>query len=311
MLTVSKIIILTILVFLTLLNILILYLNRKIDITRDIRQELYNKALEQKKNILQQGVDKLQNQKQSKQKELQQKLKIWYDNRNQEINNSIKDKQKLMSIELQRLSSQVDTIKQKCNNEIKQYQQKAQKEKEQLNQEIDKLKASLSAGAAAQLRQQQKKDKMNFYKLTVSQNDLSDIQMLDNLKLSFHKPVVLSKLIWSQYFQKQMTELCNRVIGVKTACGIYKITDLITNQCYIGQSKNIAERWKEHCKCGLGIDASITNQLYNAMQKDKVWNFTFEIIELCSVEELNEKERFWIETYQSNKFGLNTQKGNK
>jgi len=63
--------------------------------------------------------------------------------------------------------------------------------------------------------------------------------MLENLKVSFHKPVVLIKLIWTQYFQKQMTDLCNRVFGKKQLCGIYKITNLITEECYIGQSVNI------------------------------------------------------------------------
>ena len=46
------------------------------------------------------------------------------------------------------------------------------------------------------------------------------------------------------------------------------------------------------------------------MQKDKVWNFSFELLEQCSKELLNEKEKFWIQMYQSNKFGLNTMKGN-
>ena len=102
--------------------------------------------------------------------------------------------------------------------------------------------------------------------------------MLEKLKISFHKPVVLSKLIWTQYFQKQMTDLCNRVLGKKIVCGIYKITNTITGEQYIGQSKNIDDRWKAHSKCGLGIDASATNTLYNSMQKDKVWNFTFEVL---------------------------------
>jgi len=52
--------------------------------------------------------------------------------------------------------------------------------------------------------------------------------MLENLKISFHKPIVLSKLIWSQYYQKQVTELCDRVVSKKIVCGIYKITDLLT-----------------------------------------------------------------------------------
>ena len=103
--------------------------------------------------------------------------------------------------------------------------------------------------------------------------------MLENLKTSFHTPVVLSKLIWTQYFQKQMTELCDRVLGKKTICGIYKITNLLTEQCYIGQSVNISDRWKQHCKSGLGIEASATNKLYNSMQKDGVWNFSFELLE--------------------------------
>ena len=47
------------------------------------------------------------------------------------------------------------------------------------------------------------------------------------------------------------------------------------------------------------------------MQKEGVWNFSFELLEECSRNLLNEKERFWIEMYQSDKFGLNTTKGNK
>ena len=163
----------------------------------------------------------------------------------------------------------------------------------------------------ARRREQEENEKINFYKLSVNDNDLVDVEQLEKLKLSFNKPVVLSKLIWSQYFQKQMTELCDRVFGKKTICGIYKITNLITKQVYIGQSVNIQDRMKQHCKCGLGIDASSTNKLYNSMQKDKVWNFSFELLEECPREQLNEKETFWINFYSSNIYGLNTMKGNQ
>ena len=75
---------------------------------------------------------------------------------------------------------------------------------------------------------------------------------------------------------------------------------------------NIAQRWKQHCKCGLGIDASVTNKLYNAMQEHGVWNFTFELIEECPRNLLNEKEKFWIEAFESNKYGhYNSTGGNK
>lgn len=128
--------------------------------------------------------------------------------------------------------------------------------------------------------------------------------------MSFNNPIVLSKLIWTQYFQKKVNELCDRILGKETVCGIYKITNLLTEESYIGQSVDISKRFKDHCKGGLGIDASSTNKLYQTMQKDGIWNFTFELLEKCPRELLNEKEKFWIEMYQSNKFGLNTQKGN-
>ena len=48
--------------------------------------------------------------------------------------------------------------------------------------------------------------------------------------------------------------------------------------------------------------------LYKNMQKDGVWNFSFELLEQCPRELLNEKEKFWINLYQSDKFGYNSTK---
>lgn len=184
-------------------------------------------------------------------------------------------------------------------------------EEEKTKAELTKLKATLSAGVEAQLREKEKEENLDYYKLKLNKNDLADIQALNQIKTVLHQPVILSKLIWSTYFQKQTTELCNRVLGLNKKCGIYKITNINSQQCYIGQSVDISTRWKDHVKCGLGIEASATNKLYNAMQEDGVWNFTFELIEECSREQLNEKEKFWISMYQADKFGYNSTKGNK
>ena len=88
---------------------------------------------------------------------------------------------------------------------------------------------------------------------------------------------------------KPTGELCNRLTEGKTICGIYKITSLEDCQIYIGQSVDIAARIKQHVKCGLGIDASPTNKLYNLMQQRGVYNFTFQIIEECKRDKLNER----------------------
>lgn len=192
----------------------------------------------------------------------------------------------------------------------KQYNE-LQQELDDVENKLQTLKNTLTAGVEAQLREREKEQQLDFYKLKVSEQDLSDIKTLNTIKSMLFQPVILSKLIWSTYFQKQTTELCNRILGLNKKCGIYKITNTLTEQCYIGQSVDIATRWKDHMKCGLGIEASATNKLYNAMQADGVWNFTFELLEECSRELLNEKEKFWINMYQSDKFGYNSTKGNK
>lgn len=204
------------------------------------------------------------------------------------------------------LEQQYQKVEQSYDTKVKKLEQELQGAESRLKE----LRNSLSAGVKAQLREREKEENLQFYKLSISPIDLEDIVKLNTLKIALHQPVILSKLIWTQYFQKQTTEMCNRILGIKKICGIYKITNLKTQQCYIGQSVDVAQRWKDHVKCGLGIDASATNKLYNAMQNDGVWNFTFELIEECSRADLDKKEKQWIEMYQSNIYSYNSTKGN-
>ena len=291
-------------------SLILFYKANQIKINKNEEQENYKQSLNKQIYQLEQEQKTLINSQTHKKEEINQDLLEWREYRKKEIEAYIESQKQLadqtVNTAYESAQKQISDI----NNDIQNTRNTALQEKEQIQAEINKLKASLSAGVEARLREQEKKDKINFYKLSISEADLADVKMLQNLKSSFHKPVVLSKLIWTQYFQKQMTQLCDRVFGKKPISGIYKITDLITEECYIGQSVNIQQRMKQHCKCGLGIEASATNKLYNTMQKDKVWNFSFELLEQCSKELLNEKEKFWIQMYQSNKFGLNTMKGN-
>ncbi len=276
---------------------------------KNAEQENYKSSLQTELNQLEERRDKLVQIQSRQEKELNNHLQEWQEYRKKEIETYLERQQELVDQQIQSAQSSAQTKISLINEDVQTAQTNASREKEKLENELENLRASLSAGVQARLREQEEKDKIAFYKLSISEEDLADVEMLERLKISFHKPVVLSKLIWSQYFQKQMNELCDRVLGQKTVCGIYKITDLITEQTYIGQSVNIAERWKQHCKCGLGIEASATNTLYKTMQKDNVWNFSFELLEECPREMLNEKEAFWIEMYSSNKYGLNTMKG--
>lgn len=77
--------------------------------------------------------------------------------------------------------------------------------------------------------------------------------------------------------------------------GVYKIIDQKTQEIYIGQSINIEERWKTHL---YKYKNKRNNKLlYQAMRRDGAENFSFEVIEECSQEELNQKEIYWIQYY--------------
>lgn len=82
----------------------------------------------------------------------------------------------------------------------------------------------------------------------------------------------------------------------KTLCGIYKITCLVNSVCYIGQSTNIKRRWGVH-KRKLRNGTHANSYLQNIYNKYGEENFDFKVLELCSLEKLDEREQYWIEYY--------------
>ena len=103
--------------------------------------------------------------------------------------------------------------------------------------------------------------------------------------------------------------MVGRVIGATEKTGIYKLTNLNDGKTYIGQAVKIGARWKEHVKKGIGADTPNRNKLYPAMLKDGVENFTFEVLEECPIEDLDIKEKFWIEYFQAKTVGYNSTAG--
>jgi len=86
------------------------------------------------------------------------------------------------------------------------------------------------------------------------------------------------------------------------SCGIYKIINNINKKVYIGQSSNIEKRWQEHISTSQHETYynHTRSLLYPAIKKYGINNFSFEIIEECKLFELDEKEIYWINYYQSN-----------
>ena len=184
-------------------------------------------------------------------------------------------------------------------------------EMDKCNAELDKIRATRDAAIQALNKEKEIKEQLSFYCLQLTDEERNDIQILEGIKPRLAKPRILSMLIWSTFFQKQMNSLCARVLGTENVvCGIYKITNQVTSEAYIGQAVDIAGRWKEHAKCGLGIDTPASNKLYKSMMEYGITNFSWEVLEICPREQLNEKEKEYINIYQTKAFGLNITKGN-
>lgn len=88
--------------------------------------------------------------------------------------------------------------------------------------------------------------------------------------------------------------------------GIYKITNLIDNAVYIGQAKNIYDRYFSHHRYEYKHKDF---DLYKAIREFGLNNFSIEVIEICPLEKLDDREVFWIAFFDSFHNGYNMTAG--
>lgn len=90
---------------------------------------------------------------------------------------------------------------------------------------------------------------------------------------------------------------------------IYKIINNVNGKVYIGQTiQTIKERFYQHCatKCS---DSVLNMAIHKAIKKYGKSNFTIEVIEEVDKDSLNDREKFWIEYYNSYNNGYNSTRG--
>ena len=84
--------------------------------------------------------------------------------------------------------------------------------------------------------------------------------------------------------------------------GVYKITNTITGDFYIGSSKDVKRRWSQHKRPYIWKRCQ-NNPLYLDMKKYGTDSFVFQILEEAEIEALKEAEQKFIEkmhpTYNS------------
>lgn len=95
--------------------------------------------------------------------------------------------------------------------------------------------------------------------------------------------------------------------------GIYRFYNPKENKSYIGQSVQLKKRYSQHFKNYKNKnDHSYYTNFYKALRKFGFFSFDYEVLEekdFYTREELNERERFWVDHYDSYTNGYNMNSG--
>ena len=283
-----------------------------------------SQRLLQAQNQLNEKISNLNNDYNSLIKEidfLKDKKKILDDNYQQASLNAEMYCQKANELASEKLAQSAEQMAQKYQQAEDNYQQEylkaieestkeytnliiqKQEELNKISQELVEAKAKQNAIVEANKRAEEVKQKEQFYKLNLSEIDIEEIKKLRSIIPYLRSAEPINKVIWKVYYEKSYTDLIGRVIGQGIHTGIYKITNIENQKCYIGQAVNIADRWKQHIKRGVGAEAPTRNKLYPAMYELGPEQFTFEILEECDKSLLDNREDYWQEFYQAKEFG--------
>jgi len=240
-----------------------------------------------------------------------------YKIREEELNNLIENKKKA---ELEKVGNEIKEWASSAQNAARlnstQYQnhlrdQEIEKEKElnDLCATIEDYKARRDVINQEILRARAIEEQQDFYRIQLPESSRHDLDILQSIRKELTKVDILDALIYNNYVKKSVDEMVKRVLQGENPSGIYKITRLKTGEIYIGKSVNVKDRWVQHAKscyhCGT-ISHSI---LHTTLEKDGIENFTWELLEKVPKDKLGEREKYWIEFYDSKNYGLNEKAG--
>ena len=266
----------------------------------------------EKEKWLKWDLDKLKNDKETLdrhicelkdfgQRQVDEKIKDYEQLRLTQINHSLeleeKRKQELLQRQLDDFIASAAETKKSVNDEI-----------EELKLLLEDYKSKRDLINQAIVHEKEIHEQQDFYRIVLNESDKEDIQLLNTIEMRLHSRESLYKLIYDVFYKKPLNDMINRVLQGKEFCGIYRITNLKTNEAYIGKSTNIKTRWQNHCKTAIGIDGMARTKIHSAMKEYGIDNFSFEVLEKCTKENYSEREKYWINFYETNVYGYNIQK---
>ena len=176
-----------------------------------------------------------------------------------------------------------------------------QEELAAVKSELDEFQAKRAAVNEAIRREREKEEQEDFYRISITDNDIKDIESLRSIEPRLTNREVLNKLIYEVFIKRPLMEMEKRVLKGQKIGGIYKITYIKTGEAYIGRSVDIGNRWKEHCLSSLNIGTIAHSTFHNVLAEKGLQNFTWEVLEQVDKDKQSSREKYWVDFYQTDK----------
>ena len=221
-----------------------------------------------------------------------------YDEAEKEITHYYVLRQEAINKEVVQLENNYNTHKENLDRDIS-----------TLREELSDLKARREAYIEALKAEEKRQQDRAFYTINLTEENKEDIKILRSIEDKLHNSEALNRLIYDVFIKKPLGDLLLRIIGENTYGGIYKITNLDTQCAYIGRSTDIKKRLTEHVKGAFNISTIADQEIHRVMGREGVDKFSFEVLEKVEKEKLNEREKYWIDFYQTQSYGYNQNKG--
>lgn len=251
-----------------------------------------------------------------------QDLKKTYEKQREEITSSIQEhtlkEQQIMTEKLlqkqQQVEQEVNILDDKYQLTVTDYENKMfeakckfEDEEEFLNKQIEQKRKEINSLIEQFKKDEEARKEADFYRIPISSATKNDIDKLKGVAAQLNNPTVLYKLIWETYFRNGFDQMVGRVLGKDAErSGIYKITNIKNQMCYIGQAANVKNRWRTHCRRSVKAEEGTSNRLYQVMWEEGLENFTFQVVEFCEKDRLTEREKFFIDFFQAKSYGYNS-----
>lgn len=288
-------------------------------------EELYNKELQEKTKKIEQDIAAIEEQKKQLLDNYTKAVADFEETYKKKAEDKKETIEKIMNDQIQAIKNEnnrqrIELDKQKkeifdnYGEVVKEYEEKKARAKEkydkvmeEYNNTIAKKKEEIQNLIKQFKRDEEAREETDFYRIAIPESFKDDIAKLKSIATQLSKPSTLYKLIWKEYYENSFNAMTGRVLGNDAdKSGIYKITNIKNQMVYIGQTTNFKNRWRTHAKRAVKAEEGTSNRLYQEMWNEGLENFTFQVIEICNKDNLTEREKFYIDFYNSKDYGYNS-----